>query len=89
MESWDVNTGAECFTMPAFLWRFHYIIGIIDLIQTPAPLHYPEICGTIRSNPLIRWVVLLATSHHPEVLSKSHLININPVLVERDLFCVD
>lgn len=78
-----------CFTMPAVLWRFHYIIGITDLIQIPAPLHYPEVCGTINSNPLIRWdykfqpSLILAASHHPEVLSKSHLININPAVVER------
>ena len=34
-------------------------------------------------------MVLLATSPHPEISSKSHLTNINPIMVERGLLKIN
>ena len=74
-----------------FLWRIHYIgmigsfLGHWWLVQSPAPLSSPGIRGDSNS---LSWLVPLTTSPHLQVLSKSHLININPVTVQRGLLWI-
>ena len=49
------------------------------------PLSPPQWWETESSNPLVTWLASLTTRPHPQVLSKSPLININPIVMERGL----
>ena len=51
----------------------------------PLPVEVSKVRGTEISNPLIKWLVLLASSPHPQMGSKSHHINISPIVGERGL----
>ena len=78
-----------------FLWRLHYI-GMIDkiighwwLIQSLAPLPSPEIREqNWKFQPSINGWFPWQPDPKPLVLSKSHLININSVVVERGLLWI-
>lgn len=92
------------FTNPEALWTLffgalgglHYkgrtdeIIGHWQLTQPSAPLLTLEVRagGTESYKPLIMWLFFLATSLHPWVLSKSHLINVNSGMDERGLLWI-
>ena len=62
------------------------MIGHWLLIQLSAPLPFLERGGGWKFQNSNHEVVTLATSPQPEEFSKSHFININSGVVERDLF---
>lgn len=63
-------------------------LAIGDWFNLKAPLHSPEIRGWYWKFWPSR-LIPLAASPHPQVLSKSHFISINPVVVERDLLWIE
>ena len=66
-----------------FLRRLYYTGKLIKSLTRLPSLEVGE-SEIESSNPLIKWLVPLATSPHPLVLSKSHFINGNSGVVERD-----
>lgn len=60
---------------------------VIDSTSRPFLLFGNQVVG-LKVLSLHSWLVLLATNPYPWVLSISHLININPVVVEMGLFWI-
>ena len=53
-------------------WSNHWPL-VIDSTSSPSPLSGSQGCTTEGSGPQVMWLILLATSPHPYMLSKSHL----------------
>ena len=62
-------------------------LWVIDSTSSPFLLPGNQGMG-LKVLTLLSWLVLLATNPYPWVLSISHLININPFVVEMDLLWI-